>query len=240
MDNSCAGNRPCSSSRSSRPRPLCRCKTSRARASTSTSGSAACTRTRPSTTSTNDSHVRPLLSLFSSSTPPTSSPPEHARYVYDVQKDSDQTDSEPEPEEEDASDGESSARRRGRSSRRIRSGKKRMSIVTSRFFDVPRLPPEFERELLEDELEDGCGHMHAHGGGNGRKRRFFQSGAQWDPIKRQILERQRAGVGGMGMGTFEAAQFRMAVPVPVSRARERYSEEGDEAEFEPDGEEDDE
>ena len=149
-----AGKARYNTSHRSSPRPRCRCKTPPGNHWTRTSASGACTRTRPSTTSTNDSHVRPLLSLFFSSTPPTSYPPEHARYVYDVQKDSDQTDSEPEPEEEDASDGESSARRRGRSSRRIRSGKKRMSIVTSRFFDVPRLPPEFERELLEDELED--------------------------------------------------------------------------------------
>ena len=79
-----------------------------------------------------------------------------------------------------------------------------MSIVTSKYFDVPRLPPEFEREIaLEHDEDDGCGHGHGHGHAwsgsgtaSGRKRRFFESGAVWDPVKRVITERVRAGVRG--------------------------------------------
>ena len=77
-----------------------------------------------------------------------------------------------------------------------------MSIVTSKYFDVPRLPPEFEREIAleHDDVDDGCGHGHGHrawsgsagGGGGGKKRRFFESGAVWDPVKRVVVE--RAGV----------------------------------------------
>lgn len=163
---------------------------------------------------------------------------EHARFVYDIQKDSDQTDSEPEPEQ-DTSDGESSRRSaRGRSSRRIRSGKKRMSIVTSKYFDVPRLPPEFEREI-EDE-QDGCGHggrgsAYGNGTGSGKKRRFFQSVAEWDPVQKVVLERARAGVGPTGR-TFE--NFRM--PVSEARDQEPYSEDGDGMDVDPDGDEDEE
>ncbi|PIL25537.1 hypothetical protein GSI_12400 [Ganoderma sinense ZZ0214-1] len=124
---------------------------------------------------------------------------QHARHVYDLQTQSDQTDSEADSTDDD-SDGEASSRdrtgRRRRSSRRLRSGRKRMSIVTSKYFDVPRLPPEFERKLDED---DGCGHGHGHGW-SGRKRRFFESGAVWDPVKRVIMERARAGVRGYEHG----------------------------------------
>ena len=73
-----------------------------------------------------------------------------------------------------------------------------MSIVTAKYFDVPRLPPEFERDLAQDD-EGGCGHEHWNiGVGNGKKRRFFESGAEWDPVKRVITERARAGMRSYG------------------------------------------
>ena len=133
--------------------------------------------------------------------------------MYDLQTQSDQTDSEPESTSDD-SDGESSGqrgRRQRRSSRRLRSGRKCMSIITSRYFDVPRLPPEFEREIaLEHDDDDGCGHGHGHmlsGTASGKKRRFFDSGAVWDPVKRVIVERARAGVQG-----YEHARVMNGVP----------------------------
>ncbi|KAM5534217.1 hypothetical protein V8D89_012124 [Ganoderma adspersum] len=106
---------------------------------------------------------------------------EHARHVYDLQTQFDQMDSEAESTD-DGLDGESSShRRRRRSSRRLRSGRKQMSIVTSKCFDVPQLPPEFKREIaLEHDEDDGCGHWHGHawsGSGSGKKRRFFESRA---------------------------------------------------------------
>ncbi|KAI0737848.1 histone deacetylase RPD3 [Daedaleopsis nitida] len=154
---------------------------------------------------------------------------QRARYVYDGQKDSDETDSE--GEEDVESEAELATRRgRGRSSRRIRSGKQRMSILTSKYFDVPRLPPEFEREIEMDELEDGCGHGHGHGhAGKALKRRFFQSVAEWDPVSRHVLERQRAGVGvGMAESLRELQGRYLITP------REQASEDGDVMEVDQD------
>ena len=69
-----------------------------------------------------------------------------------------------------------------------------MSIVTSKYFDVPRLPPEFERDLAHDD-DGGCGHKPWNMGvGNGKKRRFFESGVECDPVKRVLTECVRAGV----------------------------------------------
>ncbi|KAH9939380.1 histone deacetylase, partial [Epithele typhae] len=123
---------------------------------------------------------------------------QHARYVYDMH-DSDRTDDEDADERDEEIDmddeaEEDSARRRGRSRRVHRPpghhyGSKRMSIVTSRYFDVPRPPAELD--------DDGCGHGHgasiAAGATRGLKRRFFESGAEWDPVARVVTERVRAG-----------------------------------------------
>lgn len=121
--------------------------------------------------------------------------------MYDLQ-DSDQTDEEHDPDEEDAEevDEDASARRRGRSRRIAASSRRRMSILTSKYYDVPRPPPEFERDL--DDGDDPCGVR----SGGARKRRFFASGAEWDPVGRVVMERVRAGVGagrfGYGYGAF--------------------------------------
>ncbi|KAI1792045.1 hypothetical protein LXA43DRAFT_1074008 [Ganoderma leucocontextum] len=173
---------------------------------------------------------------------------QHARHVYDIQNRSDQTDSEPESTSDD-SDGESSHRRRRRSSRRLRSGRKRMSIVTSKYFDVPRLPPEFEREIaLEHDDDDGCGHGHVlSGSASGKKRRFFESGAVWDPVKRVITERVRAGVRVYEHGRVVngvASGFGVGVRVGDhnrNRDRESSREEAEEMELdlEPEVEDDD-
>ncbi|TBU44370.1 hypothetical protein BD309DRAFT_958643 [Dichomitus squalens] len=159
---------------------------------------------------------------------------QHARMVYDIQSQSDQTDSE---QEDDASDDESPSRRRGRSSRRLRNGRQRMSIVTSKYFDVPRLPPEFERDLTHDD-DFGCGHEPWNVSiGNGKKRRFFESGAEWDPVKRVITERARAGVR-----VYEHAQVVNGIPNGIEvgvREKDRDSlqeEAEEELDVEPDPE----
>ncbi|OJT10301.1 Histone deacetylase clr6 [Trametes pubescens] len=126
---------------------------------------------------------------------------QHARFVYDLQGDSDETRSESEGEAD--SDASSTRRTRGRPARKIRSGKKRMSIMTSQYFDVPRLPADYDPNAMDiDADEDGCGHGHEHAAwasaraglptGTG-KRRFFQSFAEWDPVKKVLTERERAG-----------------------------------------------
>ncbi|RPD67555.1 histone deacetylase [Lentinus tigrinus ALCF2SS1-7] len=160
---------------------------------------------------------------------------QHARFVYDLQKDSDRSDSEAEDAPEDDPESERNAHTR-RTSRRVQQQQKRMSIVTSKYFDVPRLPPEFERDVDEDP----CG-VYANAGAHGRKRRFFQSVAEWDPVKRHVLERERAGVVagmGMGMGILGANGFDaryMRVPV-----RDAGSEERESMDVDPDGDEDEE
>ncbi|KAI0658699.1 histone deacetylase [Cubamyces menziesii] len=164
---------------------------------------------------------------------------QHARFVYDMQN-SDESPSEEEDEEEES---DSSARRtRGRPGRQTRASKKRMSIVTSQYFDVPRLPPDYE-----DEDEGGCGHEHEHehagdacasareGLPTGkRKRRFFQSIAEWDPVKRVVTERERAGVrqgaeASMVNGGGEKRKPRTRRParVKVSEEREDMDVDGD-------------
>ena len=118
--------------------------------------------------------------------------------------DSDQTDDEldeddPTYEDEDDSSSDAGARRRGRSRRvgAATAARKRMSILTSRYFDVPRPPPMLER----DDDDDPCGLGISAGTGR-RKRRFFESAAQWDPVRRVVAERAGAGVrsGGFAFG----------------------------------------
>lgn len=61
-----------------------------------------------------------------------------------------------------------------------------MSIMTNRYFDVPRLD-----EHGEEALPDLCAGAYANGNGNGAKRtgrrRFFQSAARWDPVAERVL-----------------------------------------------------
>ena len=169
---------------------------------------------------------------------------EHARFVYDLQKDSDQSDTEPEDADDDIEKPTTNSSAR-RTSRRIRNNghQKRMSILSSRYFDVPRLPPEFERDLdLGGGAEgDPCGHPYGHAHAHGKKRRFFQSVAEWDPVARIVAERKRAGVSpglGMGIGVvgmdgFDAHYMR----VPV---HDVGSEDRDGMDIDPDGDEDEE
>ena len=155
---------------------------------------------------------------------------EHARYVYDLQ-DSDQTDEE-DHEDEYEDDSDDGARRRGRSRRVTRAGK-RMSILTSKYFDVPRPPPEFERAADDGGDDSVCGAPRAP-----RKRRFFESGAEWDPVRRVVAERAGAGVrafapgfgvGALGIvGAFEADPAWVSVVDPDVRGEDGDEEGGEE------------
>ncbi|KAI0638690.1 histone deacetylase [Trametes polyzona] len=115
-------------------------------------------------------------------------------------RDSDETHTESEGENDSDSAASTSQRThtRGRPGRAIRSNKKRMSILTSQYFDVPRLPPDLADGMDIDEAGGGCGHEHEYArvglpeSARG-KRRFFQSVAEWDPVKRVVRERERAG-----------------------------------------------
>lgn len=105
------------------------------------------------------------------------------RFVYNLQdpqtsEDSDDPDSE--------SDESTSSRRVNRTSRRIRSGKQRMSIVNNKLYNVPR--PDANGNGWYDY---GCGwHGPEVNGASNRastaKRRFFQSAAQWDDQLRRV------------------------------------------------------
>ena len=122
-----------------------------------------------------------------------STTPEHARFVYNMQETMAQPESGSDSEEEEESDASGSrTRTRSRSRRNIRSGKKRMSLLTGETFDVPRL------EEHENGYYDlGCGHEPWANGdavGRGTRRHFFRGGARWDPALQQVvLERERAG-----------------------------------------------
>ncbi|KAH9884962.1 histone deacetylase [Cubamyces lactineus] len=168
---------------------------------------------------------------------------QHARFVYDAQN------SDESPSEEDEEESDSSARRtRGRSGRQTRASKKRMSIMTSQYFDVPRLPPDYD-----EEDEGGCGHEHEHeyagdawasareGLPTGkRKRRFFQSIAEWDPVKRVVTERERAGVRQGAEASMVNGGAEKRKPRTRRPARVKVSEEREEMDVDGDVEEDEE
>ncbi|KAF4575430.1 hypothetical protein EYR40_004831 [Pleurotus pulmonarius] len=97
---------------------------------------------------------------------------QHARYVYQLQE-SDATSSEDDqPDSEEDSEDSSASRRFTRSAHRAaerRPPKKRMSLITNQYYDVPG-------------QEDGFS-QYDHGGGSSRKakRRFFHV-SNWDPV----------------------------------------------------------
>lgn len=109
---------------------------------------------------------------------------EHMRFVYSLQEppSSDESD---EPESE--SDDSSSSKRVNHSSRRIRAGKQRMSIVTNRVLhSVPR-----PGENGSGDHDFGCGWHPSEVNGASKtstaKRRFFQSAARWDDRMQRVL-----------------------------------------------------
>ncbi|KAI8998802.1 histone deacetylase RPD3 [Trametes punicea] len=123
---------------------------------------------------------------------------QHARFVYNLQERAAQSDS-----ESDYDSDASLARTRTRgSSRNIRSGKTRMSLLTGEYFDVPRL-----EEGGNGYYDLGCGHepwAQNDLPALGMKRRFFQSAARWESALDKVpLERERSGLrnGRMDVGT---------------------------------------
>lgn len=103
------------------------------------------------------------------------------RFVYQLQEPSTSDESD-EPESD--SDDSASSKRVNRSSRRVRSGKQRMSIITNQLLNVPRLG-----ENGHDDL--GCGWHPTELNGSSKsstaKRRFFQSAAHWDDRMQRVL-----------------------------------------------------
>lgn len=103
------------------------------------------------------------------------------RLVYTLQEESTSDD-----EDEGASDSDDSisSRRPNRQSRRIRSGKQRMSIVTNKLINVPRLD-----EDDRGHWDYGCGHIPepATVPAKSTRRRFFQSSARWDESLRRVM-----------------------------------------------------
>lgn len=100
--------------------------------------------------------------------------PEHTRFVYGLQEGSTSDESDGE-----LSDGSSSGRSKRISRLRPKVGKTRMSLLTGKYFEVQRL-----EENSHGYFDYGCGHVGSNCPtslpGNGKRRRFFQSIAQWD------------------------------------------------------------
>ncbi|KAF8885808.1 histone deacetylase RPD3 [Infundibulicybe gibba] len=104
---------------------------------------------------------------------------QHARYVYNLQESD--TPSEFSEEESWDSDESTSSRRRRNPRTRRALAKKRMSLLTGQYFDVPV-------------HEQGFGHFdYGAPPGKAAKRKFFQSGARWDEaFERVLVERKGA------------------------------------------------
>lgn len=116
---------------------------------------------------------------------------EHAKFVYNLQERAAHSDSD---SDYDSDTSLARARTRGGSGpRSIRSGKKRMSLLTGEYYDVPRLG-----EGGNGHYDLGCGHepwAAADLPSLGAKRRFFKSPERGDSrLERIMAERERAGV----------------------------------------------
>ena len=106
------------------------------------------------------------------------------RFVYSLQESTSSDESE-DPESESDGDDSSTSRRVNHSSRRIRAGKQRMSIMTNRVLHhVPRLAEngDYGHGL---HLSDVNGASKASA--STAKRRFFQSAARWDDTMQRVL-----------------------------------------------------
>ncbi|KAL0573097.1 hypothetical protein V5O48_008868 [Marasmius crinis-equi] len=125
---------------------------------------------------------------------------QHARYVYHLQESSDTASSSSEEEDEESvydSDDSQNSRMSG-SRRGLRSGsqrlpprntgRKRMSLLTGQYYDIPI-------------HEDGYEHYDSIGAlGKNARRRFFQSQATWDEtIEKVLLGRRLENLNGLGL-----------------------------------------
>ena len=150
---------------------------------------------------------------------------EHTRFVYDLQE---ATAAENESDEDDAESlsDDSSAGRRHRTSRHSRRRtRKRMSIMTNRYYDVPRLD-----EHGEEALPDLCAGAYANGAKRAGRRRFFQSAARWDPVADKVLVEWDT-VQSTRMGVAAA----MASPGRDWPARNGYGHDGEDGDQEEEG-----
>ncbi|EMD33755.1 hypothetical protein CERSUDRAFT_142079 [Gelatoporia subvermispora B] len=105
---------------------------------------------------------------------------QHSRFVYEQQT----TGSEVANEEEPLSDDSSLSQGRGRRGRRIHATEKqRMSILTSQFFNVPRMEEDGSGYYDYDPLCSGDTVERSPPS----RRRFFHSAARWDVSREQVL-----------------------------------------------------
>lgn len=108
--------------------------------------------------------------------------PEHTRFVYGLQEATASDDSDDAAFSDDSS---FSSRRTAR--RHVRSGKKRMSVVTNQYLDIPRVDDSYHELVCSG---DPVGVKASS------KRRFFQSRARWDTrLERVLAEREPYGYG---------------------------------------------
>ncbi|KAI0781111.1 histone deacetylase RPD3 [Trametes elegans] len=114
---------------------------------------------------------------------------QHAKFVYNLQETVAHSDSE---SEYDSDTSLARATTRASAARAPRRGKKRMSLLTGEYFDVPRL-----EEGGDGYYDLGCGHepWAPHDlPGPGARRHFFQSAARWESaLEKALAERERAG-----------------------------------------------
>ncbi|CCL98576.1 uncharacterized protein FIBRA_00577 [Fibroporia radiculosa] len=127
---------------------------------------------------------------------------QHTRFVYNLQE-SLATEDESDDDASLSDDSYSSRRRDSRVSRRRTraGGRKRMSIVTNHYHDVPR---------ADDALLDLCNlppHIDEHHNGKrasaaaASRRRFFQSAARWDSrLERVFVDRVELAPPGLSVG----------------------------------------
>lgn len=104
---------------------------------------------------------------------------EHARYIYNLQENADAPSSESEEDSWDSDDSGASWRkpvgRRVNKQHAAASNKKRMSLLTGQYYDVPV-------------HENGFGHYECGMAPvKSTRRRFFQSGARWDEGFERVL-----------------------------------------------------
>lgn len=119
------------------------------------------------------------------------------RFVYNLQ---DATTSEDSDEPDTDSDESSGSRRAKHPSRRGRSGRQRMSIITNQLLNIPRLD--------ENGDDSGCGshtsEPQALPKSNPTRRMFFQSSARWDDHLRRVL----VSYEGLAMPSVHVAEVR--------------------------------
>ncbi|KAG2013083.1 histone deacetylase RPD3 [Coprinopsis cinerea AmutBmut pab1-1] len=105
---------------------------------------------------------------------------QHARYIYNLQESAEAPSSDSEEGSSDSDDSSASHWNRQRS-RRIGTGKKRMSLLTNQYYDIPHeygfSPHDYHGHLSKT-----------------TRRRFFQGGSRWDENVEQVINNRMQSV----------------------------------------------